>query len=365
MTSREGSQKAEETEVMIFLSQWPLVLSELHALRKQLQRRSLLHSFPVAHAMALFLRKVVGTCAFKDVEQAMATLRVVGRRLQKASPFELAVGNIVRRVLKVFRDISVPTDDTAQRADLTSLLSHTSAAMPAVPFRKIKADVLETINDEIIAELEGLHNDINAEAGEYIHDGEVILTFGDSLTVKSFLLAAKKKRDFDVIVAEAAPRFSGRGMARDLAEKEIDTTLITDSAIFAMMARVDKVIVGAHIIMANGGLIGEAGLHTLALAAKHHAVPLVCVAGLFKLSPEYPFDQNTVNNLLSPSSVLSFQDMGETNIGSAAQVNVLNPAFDYVPPDLVNLFLTNVQGCQPSYMYRLLSEYYHRDDYVL
>ncbi|CAN0259236.1 unnamed protein product, partial [Ectocarpus fasciculatus] len=41
---------------------------------------------------------------------------------------------------------------------------------------------------------------------------------------------------------------------------------------------------------------------------------------------------------------------------------VLNPAYDYIPPNLVDLYITNMGGLQPSYIYRLLAEYYHRDD---
>lgn len=55
-------------------------------------------------------------------------------------------------------------------------------------------------------------------------------------------------------------------------------------------------------------------------------------------------------------------------------MDVLNPAFDYIPPDLVSLYITNVyvfnslttnlsRGCYiPSYIYRLLAEYYDPDD---
>lgn len=64
-------------------------------------------------------------------------------------------------------------------------------------------------------------------------------------------------------------------MAADLAEARISTTLIPDSAIFAMMARVNKVIIGTHSVMANGGLKAVCGTHTLALAAKHYSVPVM------------------------------------------------------------------------------------------
>ena len=44
-----------------------------------------------------------------------------------------------------------------------------------------------------------------------------------------------------VIVAEGAPHFQGHKMAASLSEDKIDVTLITDSAVFAIMSRVNKV----------------------------------------------------------------------------------------------------------------------------
>ena len=46
-------------------------------------------------------------------------------------------------------------------------------------------------------------------------------------------------------------------------------------------------------VMANGGLLGITGSHGLALAATHHAVPVVSLAGLHQLTPLYPHDQDT------------------------------------------------------------------------
>lgn len=44
-----------------------------------------------------------------------------------------------------------------------------------------------------------------------------------------------------------------------------------------------KVIVGAHAVMANGGVIAPVGLNMVALAAQRHAVPFVVVAGSHKV----------------------------------------------------------------------------------
>ena len=53
--------------------------------------------------------------------------------------------------------------------------------------------------------------------------------------------AAARKRKFDVIVAESAPSYQGQELAVILAQSGIEATVITDSAVFAIMSRVNKV----------------------------------------------------------------------------------------------------------------------------
>ena len=187
---------------------------------------------------------------------------------------------------------------------------------------------------------------------------QVILTHGRDPTVEAFLKSAHKKRTFDVIVAETSPSGEGHQTAVALAEAGISTTLIADVAVFAMMARVNKVIVGAHGVMANGGLITTAGCHLLALAAQHASVPLVACAGLYKLTPLFPSGPESFNVLLSPQPMVRYDEGLEG-------VHVPNPAYDYVPPELVSLLITNSGPSHASYIYRLLAEYYHQEDYDL
>jgi translation initiation factor eIF-2B subunit beta len=120
----------------------------------------------------------------------------------------------------------------------------------------------------------------------------------------------------------------------------------------------------------------------IALAAKELSVPVVCVTGLFKLAPLYRHDQvfdpkteassnsgiddlfagdqDSFNDLKSPSALLEYDEAA-----SMENVDVLNPAYDYIPPELVDLYITNTGGHQTSYVYRLLDEYYHHADYNL
>ena len=183
---------------------------------------------------------------------------------------------------------------------------------------------------------------------------------GKCKTVQMFLQKAARKRKFHVIVVESAPRYVGHDLATSLANAGIETTVITDSAIFAMMSRVNKVIIGTRTMMANGGLKAFSGSHTLALAAKHHSVPLIVCAAMYKLSPQFlaASDQLEFNTFRSPEEVLGLTE-GEV---TASKVQICNPVYDYVPPEVVTLFISNLGGNSPSYVYRLLSELYHPSD---
>ncbi|CAJ1958997.1 unnamed protein product [Sphenostylis stenocarpa] len=396
-----------------------------------LKKREIEGSQATAKQTAELLRSVISHQRVPHANQATALInavRAVGEQIIDANPIELAVGNIVRRVLYIIREehLSLVTDamagygmsaasdeeDDVERDDYPALSAaavaaaarrtlrppslHTlledvtdSAALTPIPSsagdsegksrsvekgekgtrgRKLKHDVIEAVN-ELIQDITSFHEQIAEQAVEHIHQNEVILTLGSSKTVFEFLCAAKeKKRSFRVFVAEGAPRYQGHILAKELAARGLQTTVIADSATFAMISRVNMVIVGAHAVMANGGVIAPIGLHMVALAAHRHAVPFVVLAGSHKLCPLYPHNpQVLLNELRSPSELLDFGEFSDlmdsaTGVGS---LHVVNPAFDYVPPNLVSLFITDTGGHNPSYMYRLIADYYSADDLVM
>ncbi|PSS24327.1 Translation initiation factor eIF-2B subunit beta like [Actinidia chinensis var. chinensis] len=396
----------------------------------KLRKRKIEGSKATAKQTAELLRSVISQQRIPHINQSGALIdavKGVGEQLIAANPVELAVGNIVRRVLHIIReeDLSLATaaigglgldagsdDDNDVDGDEHPVLSAAAVAAAArsalrppslqtlledlpnsaaVPHAsssggdsdgksksadktsrswKLKHNVIEAVN-ELIQDISTCHEQIAEQAVEHIHQNEVILTLGNSRTVIEFLCAAKeKKRSFRVFVAEGAPRYQGHVLAKELVSRGLQTTVITDSAVFAMISRVNMVIVGAHAVMANGGVIAPVGLNMVALAAKRHAVPFVVLAGIHKLCPLYPHNPEVLlNELRSPSDLLDFGEFSDCmDFGSGAGstlLHVVNPAFDYVPPKLVNLFITDTGGHNPSYMYRLIADYYSADDLVL
>lgn len=371
---------------------------QINAFIMKLKRRQLPGTVETAQKTVELLRVVVSSQPRCTTSSLLEAVRDVGKRLVDASS-ELVVGNMVRRVMNVIREEDQqdsargrddqsdfdeddddgdgqeetlrdggPKDSKLMRArSLASLLEYQTPAAGTAPSssaavsRKLKHNIIECMN-ELIFDLGNICSQIAEQASEHLHANEIILTFGFSTTVLKFLKTAKK-RNIAAVVAEAAPYYAGHKMAKQLAAAGIQTTAISDSAIFAMMARINMVVVGASAVLANGGVIAQVGLHTVALAAKQHAVPFVVLTGLHKLSPEQPFDPAvTMNDVKSPGEILDFRTLENKASG---QLHVTNPTYDYIPPSLVSLFITDGGGHCPSYVYRLLADHYSPEDYTL
>lgn len=75
-------------------------------------------------------------------------------------------------------------------------------------------------------------------------------------------------------------------------------------------------------------------------------------------------DKNVYNDdILSHADQIRRQARKRLNMSHLLEVS--NYAFDYVPPHLINLFVTDNGGHAPSYIYRLLTEYYNALDQIL
>jgi translation initiation factor eIF-2B subunit beta len=248
--------------------------------------------------------------------------------------------------------------------------------------KDIKAEVLEGIR-EILDELDQVDDQIAGFALDHIHDDEVILTHTSSLTVQKFLLHAARKRKFTVVFVEGYPNDSdethstlllGRTKHIDPEEDEeesrwktltslgITVVMIPDSAVYAVLSRVNKVILSVHTVLANGGLVAAAGAKIIATAAKMHQTPVIVLSGVYKLSPIYPFDVEELIEYGDASRVIPPQ---ESDTDWSKRVEVMNPLYDYVPADLVGLYITNLGGHAPSYLYRIVADHYNTEDITL
>lgn len=169
---------------------------------------------------------------------------------------------------------------------------------------------------------------------------EIIITLGHSRTIEAFLKHAAKDKKFTVIIAETAPSLSGHTLAASLAAHNppIPTLLIPDSNIYAFIPRCTKLLLPCSIILSTGGIFAPSGSLLAAKAAQAHSVQVVVCAGQYKLTPSWNLYQEFgAGDFGDPGEVLEFGELGKWG----DEVEVLNPRFDYVGPELVDVFLTD------------------------
>ena len=104
--------------------------------------------------------------------------------------------------------------------------------------------------------------------------------------------------------------------------------------------------------MNNGGSLSVSGGILVAMAAKEYSVPLIILSPVFKLTPKFPLDQSTFNELLNPGKICEL----EHEINSKS--DVLVDKFNYIAPEFISLYVTDRGEFTPEHIYRLFQEFY-------
>ncbi len=222
------------------------------------------------------------------------------------------------------------------------------------------------LDDNIAAEKKNLKKELIAEArricagdiainrrmgkhGSFlIDDGDNILThcnagalatagYGTALGV---LRAAREQgKKLHVYVDETRPVLQGaRLTAWEMQKEKIPATLITDNMAGFLMqqGRIDKIIVGADRIAANGDTANKIGTYSLAVLAGAHNIPFYIAAPLstidasLKTGAEIPIEERAA------AEVTSFRGVPT----APRNIKVRNPAFDVTPARFITAIIT-------------------------
>ncbi|HYS29765.1 MAG TPA: S-methyl-5-thioribose-1-phosphate isomerase [Candidatus Limnocylindria bacterium] len=151
----------------------------------------------------------------------------------------------------------------------------------------------------------------------------------------------------DVLVTETRPLLQGARLTTwELERLGIPYRVVVDGAAPALIqwGRVDAVVVGADRVAANGDVANKIGTFSLALAARHAAIPFIVAA------PESTLDPATATGLDIPieerpeDEILSVNGHRVAPAGARA----LNPAFDVTPAGLITAIVTERRVIRPA-----------------
>ncbi|MCC8194011.1 MAG: S-methyl-5-thioribose-1-phosphate isomerase [Deltaproteobacteria bacterium] len=253
-------------------------------------------------------------------------------RLENARPTAVNLAWAVARMRRVMRDKAPATPEA-----LATLWHAEAAAMQEEDVAANKA--------------------LGAFGAELLRDGDTVLThcnagalatagFGTALGVVRAAVGQGKK--IAVIADETRPVLQGaRLTAYELARDGIPVRVACDNAAGLLMRKglVDRVIVGADRIAANGDTANKIGTYTVAVLAKEHGIPFYVAA------PVSTIDPGTPNGGAIP---IEERDDGEVaNIGPCRVmpegVEAYNFAFDVTPGHLITAIITENGILYPPY----------------
>jgi methylthioribose-1-phosphate isomerase len=193
---------------------------------------------------------------------------------------------------------------------------------------------------------------INRQIGKHgsalIADGDNVLThcnagalatagYGTALGV--IRAARDQGKKLHVYVDETRPVLQGaRLTAWEMKKEKIPATLVTDNMAGFLMqqGKIDKIIVGADCIAANGDTANKIGTYSLAVLAKAHGIPFYVAAPLstfdfsLKAGSAIPIEER------SSDEVAHFRGISTAPRG----MKVYNPAFDLTPARFITAIIT-------------------------
>ena len=220
---------------------------------------------------------------------------------------------------------------------------------------EIRRSVIETAKQMAEDDVQ-INMSIGKNGSELFNESDTIMThcnagalatvgYGTALGV---IRATKESgKNIKVIATETRPNQQGsRLTAFELKHDWIDVTLIPDTAVGYTMANglVNGVIVGADRILLTGHVFNKIGTYQVATMAKQHNIPFYVAAPLSTFDLESRPDDVIIEQRKA-SEVTGIGDKRTAPDG----IDVINPAFDMTPPELISGIITENCIVKPPY----------------
>jgi methylthioribose-1-phosphate isomerase len=219
------------------------------------------------------------------------------------------------------------------------------------------ADALRVLADSLLADQVAADEAIAGHGSALFSPGDRVLTHcntgplatGGAGTAGGVIAAAAGAGLVEMVwVDETRPLLQGaRLTAWELERAGIPFRVVTDSSAGALMASgmVDRVIVGADRIAANGDVANKIGTYPLAVLAGRHGIPFYVAAPLSTIDQKTPTGADIPIEERAAGEVTSLAG----HLVAPRDAPALNLAFDVTPAELVTAIVTEAGVLEPPF----------------
>ncbi len=209
--------------------------------------------------------------------------------------------------------------------------------------RDLEGEALSVFNEDVEA-----NRAMGRNGSRFLEDGDTVLThcnagalatggYGTALGV--IRAAVEEGKTISVYACETRPYLQGaRLTAWELYRDGIPVTLITDSMSghFMRSGVINKVIVGADRVAANGDVANKIGTYTHAVLAREHGIPFYVAAPVSTLDHDTKSGDDITIEERSVEEVACCMGVQIAPEG----ITIRNPAFDVTPAKYVTALIT-------------------------
>ena len=198
---------------------------------------------------------------------------------------------------------------------------------------------LSKLCKEVLEHMDYAEGMIAKIAAHRIHTGMIVFTHCHSSTVVNILRYAKKEgKWFRVYNTETRPLYQGRITARELSKLRIPVVHFVDSAARIAIRKSDIALFGVDAITTTK-IYNKIGSEMFAVIANKYDVPLYVCGDSWKFDPEgiYGFEETVEKR--GPEEIWKNPPRG---------VNIENPTFERINPDLVTAVISELGVYSPE-----------------
>jgi len=259
--------------------------------------------------------------------QAAKVLKVAAERSQADS-----ANQFWREQKAIGKELMSTRPAMAPIFNIVSGLLGSIAGKAATDLDSIRQLTIDKVDETINASLQAVAR-IAEYGSQLIADGDRIMAHSYSSTVVAALKAAfTGHRNFEVITTRSGPGRSGEMLAQELSLYGIPVTFIDDAAVGLYISTVNKAVVGADRVCADGKVVNGIGTCQLALVAERASVPFYVLCETLKFDPrlrgdEVDLEEKETGEVVEPGRL-------------PPEVRVKNPSFDITSLELVTGIVT-------------------------
>jgi len=178
-----------------------------------------------------------------------------------------------------------------------------------------------------------------------VNGGKYLTHCHSSMVEYMFKTAHDRGIDFEVYCTETRPRYQGRITAKNLSDYGIKTTMIVDSSVTHYLKEIDYFFTGADVVFPDGSIMNKVGTNLISSVCPRYSTPHIV------LTTTHCCEIDSLLMLTEKVEEREASEVWAAIDGRPKNLSIKNPAFDIVPHELIDKFITEEGVFSPESLY--------------